>query len=126
MTNILVDTHVLLWALGEPTRLAPDARGALEDGDNEVFVSAVSAWEISIKAALGKLHAPDDLASGVRALRFVPIDITFADGLAVRRLPDIHRDPFDRMLVAQGLERDLMLMTNDDRIRQYAVPTMQA
>lgn len=93
MTNILVDTHVLLWALGEPTRLAPDARGALEDGDNEVFVSAVSAWEISIKAALGKLHAPDDLASGVRALRFVPIDITFADGLAVRRLPDIHRDP---------------------------------
>lgn len=126
MTNILVDTRVLLWALGEPTRLAPDARGALEDGDNEVFVSAVSAWEISIKAALGKLHAPDDLASGVRALRFVPIDITFADGLAVRRLPDIHRDPFDRMLVAQGLEPDLMLMTNDDRIRQYAVPTMQA
>lgn len=126
MTNILVDTRVLLWALGEPTRLAPDARGALEDGDNEVFVSAVSAWEMSIKAALGKLHAPDDLASGVRALRFVPIDITFADGLAVRRLPDIHRDPFDRMLVAQGLEPDLMLMTNDDRIRQYAVPTMQA
>lgn len=126
MTNILVDTHVLLWALGEPKRLAPDARTALEDGDNEVFVSAVSAWEISIKAALGKLRAPDDLARGVRSLRFIPIDITFADGLAVRQLPEIHRDPFDRMLIAQCLERDLVLMTNDERIQQYAVATTRA
>ena len=126
MTNILVDTHVLLWALGEPKRLAPGARAALEDGANEVFVSAVSAWEISINAALGKLRAPHDLAAGVRALRFVPIDVTFADGVAVRRLPDIHRDPFDRMLIAQTLERDLTLMTTDARIRQYDVATMQA
>ena len=126
MTNILVDTHVLLWALGEPERLAVEARAALENGDNEVFVSAVSAWEISIKAALGKLRVPEDLARGVRSLRFIPIDITFEDGLAVRQLPEIHRDPFDRMLIAQCLERDLVLMTNDERIQQYTVATTRA
>jgi PIN domain nuclease of toxin-antitoxin system len=126
MTNILVDTHVLLWALGEPKRLSPDARTTLEDSHNEVFVSAVSAWEISVKAALGRVRAPQDLATGVRSLRFVPVDVTFADGLAVRQLPEIHRDPFDRMLIARCLERDLVLMTNDERIPRYAVATTRA
>jgi PIN domain nuclease of toxin-antitoxin system len=126
MKNLLVDTHVLLWALSSPDKLSPQAREVLVDPDNEVFVSAVTAWEISIKAALGKLRAPDDLLDQLRRLRFRPLPITFEHGIAVRDLPMIHRDPFDRMLVAQAQAHGLTLVTSDKSIMQYDVATMGA
>jgi PIN domain nuclease of toxin-antitoxin system len=124
MNNLLVDTHVLLWALSSPESLSPLARAALVEPDNEVFVSAVTAWEISIKTAIGKLRAPSDLEQQVRRLRFRPLPITFEHGLAVRDLPMIHRDPFDRMLIVQAKAHGLTLLTSDKAIMQYDVATM--
>jgi PIN domain nuclease of toxin-antitoxin system len=126
MNNLLVDTHVLLWALGSPDSLSERTRQTLVDPDNEVFVSTVTAWEISIKTAIGKLRAPSDLHEQIRRLRFRPLPVTFEDGIAVRGLPMIHRDPFDRMLIAQARAHGLTLVTNDKDITQYDVSTMNA
>jgi PIN domain nuclease of toxin-antitoxin system len=126
MKNLLVDTHVLLWALGSPDNLSPGTRQTLIDPDNEVFVSAATAWEISIKVAIGKLRAPSDLDAQVRRLRCRPLPITFEHAIAVRDLPMIHRDPFDRMLIAQAKANGLTLVTSDKTIAQYDVSTMDA
>jgi PIN domain nuclease of toxin-antitoxin system len=126
MNNLLVDTHVLLWALGSPNSLSERTRQTLVNPDNEVFVSAVTAWEISIKTAIGKLRAPSDLHEQIRRLRFRTLPITFEDGIAVHDLPMIHRDPFDRMLIAQAKAHGLTLITSDKDIAQYDVSTMEA
>lgn len=126
MKNLLLDTHVLLWALGSPDDLSADTREAIADPANEVFVSAATAWEMSIKAAIGKLRVPSDLDERMRELRFRPLPITFAHATAVRDLPLRHRDPFDRMLVVQAKAHGFTLVTADKAIMQYDVPTMAA
>lgn len=124
--RLLLDTHVVLWALVDDPRLAVGARAAISDGRNQIFVSAVNAWEISIKRSLGKLRVPDDLVEQVRRAGFEHLDITVAHALAVGDLPDHHRDPFDRMLVAQARAAGLMLVTRDAEIQRYDVPTLVA
>lgn len=124
--NLLLDTHTLLWALADDPTLAGPARRAIVDGRNRVLVSAASAWEITIKAALGKLRAPDDLPTQLERARFEPLDIAVAHALAVAHLPDHHADPFDRMLIAQARSEDLTLVTRDARIQRYDVAVMPA
>jgi PIN domain nuclease of toxin-antitoxin system len=124
--NLLLDTHVVLWALTDDPSLSAEARAAIVDGTNRVVVSAVSAWEIVIKRSLGKLRAPDDLEQQVRTHRFDPLDVTFAHAAEVGRLPAIHRDPFDRLLVAQARVEGLTLVTRDTRIPDYDVATLPA
>lgn len=120
----LLDTHVLLWALTDSDRLSTAARSAISDGRNQVFVSAVSAWEITIKRALGKLRAPTDLADQLRAARFQPLDVTIDHALAVGLLADHHRDPFDRLLVAQAVVEELILVTHDPVVQRYGVSVL--
>ena len=123
--RLLLDTHVLLWWLAaEP--LDDDARAAIANRRAIVLVSAASAWEISIKRSLGKLEAPDDLEAQLRRHRFGPLPITVGDGLRAGALPDLHADPFDRMLVAQALNDDLTIVTRDERIGAYGVRTLAA
>lgn len=122
--NLLLDTHVLLWALAGDPRLTGDARAAIIDGRNRVLVSAVSAWEMTIKKGLGKLRVPDDLPEQLTRQRFTPLDISIAHALAVGDLPHHHADPFDRMLVAQARTDRLTLVTHDPQIRQYDVPVL--
>jgi PIN domain nuclease of toxin-antitoxin system len=124
--RLLLDTHVLLWSLGSPAQLRADARDAIEDGGNEVLVSAASAWEIAIKRALGRLEAPDDLPSAMEAAAFVPLSITIPHALAAGALPPHHRDPFDRMLVAQATLEELTVVTRDPHFARYGVPTLPA
>lgn len=119
--NLLLDTHVLLWALAGDPRLSDPARQLIEDGRNRVMVSAVSSWEITIKKALGKLRAPDDLEERLVEARLEPLNITVAHTVAVGRLPELHADPFDRLLVAQAVIEDLMLMSGDEQLRRYDV-----
>lgn len=126
MTRLLLDTHALLWALGEPDLLSAGARAAIEDRTNEVFVSAASAWEIGIKSGLGKLRVPDDLEDQIRRSGFVAVPVDVAVAFAVRDLPAHHRDPFDRLLVAQARRDQLTLVTRDATITQYAVRVLQA
>ena len=126
MARFLLDTHVVLWALAEPEKLARPARTALEDSQNEVFVSVVSGWEIAIKRALGKLEAPDELEAAIRMQGFEPLLMTFHHAAQAGSLPPHHRDPFDRMLIAQAQVEGLALVTRDSDIPRYGVRTLAA
>jgi PIN domain nuclease of toxin-antitoxin system len=122
--RLLLDTHVLLWALGDADELEPKARSAIVDPENSVLVSAASTWEISIKKALGRLDAPDDLAVQLAAARFEPLPITIVHSLAAGALARHHADPFDRMLVAQAELEGLTIVTRDENIPLYGVSTV--
>lgn len=128
MQRLLVDTHTLLWwALDDP-QLSAAARHAVSLAGNDVHVSAASAWEIAIKASLGRLEVPDDLEAlftqEMRASRFRPLPVTLRHALAVRDLPLHHRDPFDRLLVAQAICEGLTLVTGDADIARYDAPVL--
>ena len=119
--SLLLDTRVLLWWLGDDERLPTRMREAVADGENEVLVSAASAWEVSIKAALGKLTVPEGLRAELREQGFTELPVTVEDGLAAGALPRHHDDPFDRMLIAQAARRGLQLLTVDRRFGDYDV-----
>ena len=122
--NLLLDTHVLLW-WGAERDLSPEASAAIADPDNIVYVSAASIWEISIKQARGKLIV-DDAIFDLHPDGFEPLPITHADARLAGSLPDHHRDPFDRMLIAQALAHDLLLVTRDTRITLYEARILPA
>ncbi len=124
--KLLLDTHVLLWWLSEPERLFPRAHDAIASGENEVFLSAVVVWEIRIKQGLGKLQLPAAFRSVLSDQAFVDLPMTAEHAHAVGQLPAIHRDPFDRMLVAQALCEGLTVVTRDRSIRAYPAPCLTA
>ena len=124
--NLLLDTQVLVWCLAADRRLRNAARQAIEDDGNRVWVSAASAWEIEIKAALGKLRVPDDLLTQMTAIRFDELPVRIKHALFLRRLPALHRDPFDRILIAQALCEGLTLVTADPVLREYPVRIIRA
>ena len=120
--RLLLDTCTLLWWLSDDPKLGTDARRAIRRETNEVYASAASAWEISIKKALGKLEAPADLASALTSNRFRALDITLSHALRAGQLPRHQDDPFDRMLIAQAQEEHLTIVTHDVRFKLYKVP----
>ena len=125
--NLLLDTHVFLWAIDNPSKLSDKARSAIVDGHNLVFVSAVTAWEISIKKSIGKLDLPkESYLEELIAHRFIPLDITTEHTLAVEYLPHHHRDPFDRLLVAQAQIERFTLVTRDAKIMAYDLNIIEA
>ncbi|MEW6487760.1 MAG: type II toxin-antitoxin system VapC family toxin [Thermodesulfobacteriota bacterium] len=127
MRRLLLDTHVLLWWLAGDPRIGPRTLRLIRDGKNAVFVSAASAWEVSIKKAQGKLTTPrEDLGVAIAEEGFVPLPITVPHGERAGGLPPLHRDPFDRMLVAQAQEEVLEVVTIDPAISRYGVPTVDA
>ncbi len=125
MDRVLLDTHVFLWALAAPDRLSEKARGILQDEGAELLLSVVSPWELAIKLSVGKLHLPCELgafvAQGCRQLgaSLLPIELTHVQELAA--LPMHHRDPFDRMLIAQARADRLQLMSFDRAMGVYEV-----
>lgn len=124
--RLLLDTHVLLWWLADDARLQPSSRRLIEDGTAEVFVSAVSVAEVAIKTSLGKLDAPPDLIAQISEQRMTELPLRVAHAQALQGLPWLHRDPFDRMLVAQALTDRLTLVTADSRCRQYDIDAVPA
>jgi PIN domain nuclease of toxin-antitoxin system len=123
--RLLLDTHALLWALSAPRRLPARVAASIRDPDTDVFMSAASAWEIAIKSELGKIDA--DLAVVVRAAYaadFEELPIRVAHALRLRALPAHHRDPFDRLLIAQAIEERLTIVSHDRAIATYQVPTL--
>jgi len=123
--NVLLDTHAFLWAVTGDRRLSSPARTLIEDGENQVFLSAVSMWEIVLKARAGKLHVEGSVAKvleeQMRQARISPLAIYPAHVLRVAALPPIHKDPFDRLLIAQAQAENLALVTRDPEIRRYTV-----
>ena len=124
--SLLLDTHVLLWWLDNPALLSSEARRAIAEGRNPVFVSAAAVWEIAIKKARGKLEAPDNLGEVLEQERFQPLPITIPHTLALASLPSIHEDPFDRIQVAQAKIEELILVTRDERLKKYGIPFIEA
>lgn len=124
--KLLPDTHVLLWWLDDPLRLSEAARDRISDPENEVLVSAVSCWEIAIKRSLGKLKAPDDLSDVINQCGFVELTISIFHSLKTETLPLHHRDPFDRMLIAQALCESATLVSHDRLFEQYGIPLIHA
>ena len=123
--RVLLDTCTFLWIVGGAKELSPRAREVFVDPANEAFLSAASAWEIAVKHRLGKLplpRAPDEFVPEQRAAHGIePLPMDEEAALHVAKLPDMHHDPFDRMLVAQALVGGLVLLTPDDSVRQYPV-----
>ena len=117
--KLLLDTHVLLWWLNDSAELSDRLKSLIADPENLVYVSAVSLWEIVIKESLGKLKMPKKWELAVQDKSFRRLTVTWEHALKVAELPEIHRDPFDRLLVAQALVEGLTLITNDDRICRY-------
>ena len=117
--RILLDTHLLLWWLAGSSSLSDEARRLIGDPDNTVFVSAVSLWEIWLKESLGKLRLPKDFEERLAAESFESLPLTATQARQVALLPWHHRDPFDRMLVAQARAENLILLTGDDVVSAY-------
>ena len=123
--NFLLDTHVLLWAAAASRRLPEDARALIEDPGNELVFSAASLWEVAIKNGLGQEEFSVDprlLRRGLLENGYVELPVTGAHAMAVDLLPPIHKDPFDRILVAQAQIEGLTLLTADEVVTRYPGP----
>jgi PIN domain nuclease of toxin-antitoxin system len=128
--NLLLDTHVLLWWMADDPALGDRARDAVADPGNGVWVSAASAWEIAIKAGLGRLTLPGPVAEVLPAVLvdndFSPLPITVEHGLRVSELPPVHADPFDRILIAQAITQTLTIVTAAAVFARYPVTILPA
>ena len=123
--KLLLDTHAFLWWILDDVRLSLTARKAIARREEEVFVSAASAWEIAVKTALGRLKLPQPpgrlVPRHIKASGFQPLPIRVEHALRVHDLPDHHHDPFDRLLIAQAVEDRLAIVTADGQFRRYPV-----
>jgi PIN domain nuclease of toxin-antitoxin system len=123
--RLLLDTHAFLWWLAGDDALSASARKAIADPENEVFVSAASAWEIATKHRLGRLPGAAviaaDIGGAVASQGFTELPISIRDGQTAGSLPAIHKDPFDRMLIAQAVTADMVIVSNEALFNAYAV-----
>jgi PIN domain nuclease of toxin-antitoxin system len=120
---VLLDTHILLWALDAPQRLPQDVVAQIESPETTVYFSAASIWEIAIKTALGKIdfhYSPEDITQAAKETGFVELPVSAAHGAKVAHLPLHHRDPFDRLLIAQALLMPAQLLTADSALVSYS------
>lgn len=120
---VLLDTHILLWALDTPQRLPRDVVAQIESPETTVYFSAASIWEIAIKVALGKVdfsYSPEDIAQAAKDTGFVELPVSAAHAAKVAHLPPHHRDPFDRLLIAQILVLPAQLITTDSMLPPYS------
>ncbi|MEI7701008.1 MAG: type II toxin-antitoxin system VapC family toxin [Planctomycetia bacterium] len=124
--KLLIDTHVLLWWFEDPARISEAARDRISDPENEVLVSAVSCWEIAIKRGLGKLTAPEGVEEVIAQCGFAELAISISHSLKTETLPFHHRDPFDRMLIAQAFCESAILVSHDRMFEQYGIPLIHA
>ncbi len=124
--RLILDTHIWLWMVAEPERFSPESAALLQDGSNELLLSAASSFEIAIKFALGKLSLPappqEYVPAQIARTGVASLAIEHAHALAVAGLPPHHRDPFDRLLIAQAQMEGLTIVTVDRRIGVYDVP----
>ena len=123
--NLLLDTHILLWWLDDSPALSSQARNAVADTDNLIILSAVVIWEIRIKQALGKLMIAKNFYEVTKKQAFEMLPITSDHAYAVGELPEHHRDPFDRMLIAQAKFEGLTVVTHDAIFKKYQIPVLK-
>ena len=127
--RLLLDTHVLVWVAEQPSRILPTAQALIEDPANDLFFSSASIWELALKANLARAPRPDDLQADSRLLQrqliangYTELPVTGDHGVTAAELPPIHKDPFDRILIAQAEVEGLVLLTADSMIWKYHTP----
>ena len=126
MLRLLLDTHTFVWCLSDVPKLTEGARTAISDSRNDVFVSAVTGWEISVKRAEGRIVAPNNLSAVIGEKGFIHLPLSFHHAEQAGNLPMHHRNPIDRMLIAQAQTEGLVLVTRDADIPLYGIRTMPA
>lgn len=120
--RLLLDTNVLLWWLSDSPKLSKEARGIIANPANDMLVSSASIWEVAIKAALGRIEIElDELDDAIMKSGFQPLAISFQHAIGVSRLPGVHRDPFDRMIVAQATVEKLRIVSHDRMFERYGL-----
>lgn len=124
--RLLLDTHVVLWALNDPERLSTRARKAIEAEENDIFVSVVSPWELAIKKSRRRSLPSEDLELELDRRRFVVLPVLLRHTRAIESMPHHHRDPFDRMLVAQAVVDGMTIVTADRKLTEYQVSLLPA
>ena len=117
----LLDTHVLLWSVSDAKQLCLSTRKIIESPDHIIFVSLVSLWELKIKESIGKVSLPKDFYTGIERAGFELLNMNLEHIVALGNLPVHHRDPFDRMLIAQALSEQMTLISKDEDIQKYTV-----
>ncbi len=126
--DYLLDTHVFLWFASDDIKLSTAAKKIIEDGKNNIYLSSASIWELSIKISIGKLKLKKDInkfiAENIAKYRYIPLSVTIHHVLAITKLPEIHKDPFDRMLIAQASIEKMKIITSDGYISKYSVKTI--
>lgn len=122
----LIDTHVLLWWLEDPGLISPKARKIIENARNFVFYSSAVIWEIILKQSIGKLKIPNEFYGLLDGQNFTPLSINIEHAFALKDLPGLHSDPFDRIMVAQALYENMVLLTRDRNILKYDIQTIKA
>ncbi len=127
--NVLLDTHCWLWALSEPEKLNPQASNLISDSANKIYLSTASIWELGIKAQLGKIDLPESFETFVphrlQVFQTIPLPITPSHAIVAATLPLHHKDPFDRMIIAQGQSENLPVLTNDGVFRSYDITIIE-
>jgi PIN domain nuclease of toxin-antitoxin system len=124
--RLLLDSNALIFAVAQPSGLSAATRQALQDSNNDRFVSIAAMWEIAIKLSLGKLSLPENIPAALDIVGASPLEITPAHIVRIQGLPLHHRDPFDRMMIAQAMEENLTIVTRDRAFRAYGVPLLAA
>ena len=124
--RLLLDTHALIWAYGERSRLRAETLAAIEDAENDVAVSAATGWEIETKRRRKALDVPGDLVEALAISHFKPLAISLEHAIAAAKLPLHHRDPFDRLLIAQAAIEGMTIVTRDPKIARYQVAILPA
>ncbi len=120
--NYLLDTHALIWALATPDKLSKQAREVIEDPAHIILASSASAWEIAIKLSLKKIKFPlEDLERSAKEANFTELKVSIQHAVAYEKLPLLHRDPFDRLLIAQAQSDGLVLLTRDSKFAEYGI-----
>ncbi len=125
MNGLLLDTHIVLWWLADNPRLPEEVRVRIADPDSLIFVSAASIWEIGIKRAIGKLEAPAELVAVIHEEGFLGMPVELLHAETASLLPPHHRDPFDRMLIAQSMLEQMTVVTADRRFESYGIELMR-
>jgi PIN domain nuclease of toxin-antitoxin system len=121
--RLLLDSHIAFWALGNPNQLNQACQELLQDGRNDVFVSSASIWELRLKSEKGKLKIPNHFEQALRETGFSELTVKWSHAVKASQLPKIHQDPFDRVLIAQSILEDLVLVTRDANIQNYGTAT---
>lgn len=120
--GLLLDTHPLIWAMDGGARLTPTTRDRIRSPETTVYVSVASIWELAIKAVKGKFSLPPDVPDTIAEAGFTMLDVKLGHALTAAKLSPHHRDPFDRMLLAQAITEELVLVTCDAKLPLYGVP----